>query len=339
MPPAKRRSLLSRSRRAPRARLAAMSVSVALSLAAPATADRVILIPDSLGDLVLAFSAHDGSVILDNTRPFIRSGGSGPTLVRPRHIIPVGTDTLLLSDQEGGAVYKYSTTGEYLGVFADISIDITDVRGMAVRDNHVYLCVGAGPLANTIQRLNIDGSGRTTWTNTAISGPYDILFRGADVLIANRDTDSIERYDLNGSHLGAFHDSDGINGIDFPQQLNLLHNQNIIAGGLNSPYAIFEYDNDGNEVNRFTTPFPVRGVVQLDNGNLLYSDAANGLWTYNPVTRERIAIFDEAYGASFEFIEFADITIIPAPASPLALVAAGFLALARRSRPASGRAA
>src|SRR5690606_10271064 len=114
--------------------------------------------------------------------------------------------------------------------------------------NQLYVSVVQGTNPNSIQRFDLDGTNQTTWASTP-GNPRDILFRAGDVLVGDSTNDDILSYTLAGSLGGTFHDSDGVSGIDFPNQITEQAGGNILAAGFTAPNGIYEYDASGNQLN------------------------------------------------------------------------------------------
>lgn len=135
---------------------------------------------------------------------------------------------------------------------------------------------------------------------------------------------AIEQYAYDGTHLGTWHDSDGVNGIDFPQQIN-PRGKNVLAAGFSSPAGIYEYDSNGAQINYWAPGGTgLRGVYALGNGKILFTNS-QGVHTFDPDTGD---VVDIVSGVSAQYINPLG---APEPTS-MALLAIGGLALLRRRR-------
>ncbi len=298
-------------------RLLILACLTLCSLTVDYSFSQFLLIPDSTGDRVSAFSAFDGSVIdLD----FIPDDGSFST---PINAIDSGRGTIFVSDQVADAVFEYSLSGNLIGTVADSSNGLDNIRGIAMLGNELLITNSGGTLDNTIQSYNLNTNSISTWAN--VNDPFDILIRNNDALITNIADENIESYDLNGNFLNTFHDSDGVNGIDFPEQMFETANGDIIVGGFSAPAGIYVYDQLGNEINYFDVGSGVRGVFELGNGDILWTDGA-GVHSLNTATGASTLIT----AGSYRFIE--QIGVIPEPSttSIVILIAAGMVARRRR---------
>ena len=69
--------------------------------------------------------------------------------------------------------------------------------------------------------------------------------------ITNEDLIFVEEADPNNQTI--FHDSDGVTGIDFPEQIHVSASGRVFAAGFSAPSGIFEYDSAGMEVSFIDT--------------------------------------------------------------------------------------
>ncbi len=299
---------------------------VVVGFAVTAGAQTVLLIPDSTADRVAAFSPVDGSLIDLNFIP-----ADPDNLSTPINAIESGRGTIFVSDQLDDAVREYAMDGSFLGTVVDATDGLDNIRGIEIYEGNLYVTVGGntGGLVDTIQRFDTNGGSQTTWATTNVDSPFDILFRRTTsvptALVANIDTENIDEYDTSGSFLGTFVDSDGISGIDFPEQLHETVNGDILAGGFSPPAGIYRYDSLGNQTDYYDVGTGVRGVYELQNGNILWT-AGSGVFSLDPGTGVSQLITDDG---SFRFIELAT---VPEPGCGLLICTAFVIALGIRRR-------
>lgn len=271
----------------------------------------MLLIPDSGNDRLWTFNAFDGSLISNN----FASGSMSQAI----NAIDSGNGTILVTDETADSILEFSSTGSFLGVFADSTDGIDGPFGIHRHGNHVYV---ASTVNNSILRFNSDGTGGTVWA-TGFGTPRDIVFRANDVLVSESAGDDILRFDHSGILLGAFHNSDGVSGIDFPQQMQ-LDGSNVLAAGFTAPFGLYQYDSNGAQIaaytNLITSP---RGVFRLGNGNLLYAGGTR-VMLYDVSTLTESTIVNQA-GTSFRYIELSS---IPEPSSMTAVLV-GFIGCLR----------
>lgn len=283
-----------------------------LLLAHAVAAQQFLLLPDSGNDRVLLLNPLNGAIVNSS---FISDPTRFSTIIAAIHDAQNGR--ILVSDQVADAVFAYDMNGNFIETLVDASDGLDNIRGIAYRNNQLYVTVGGntGGLVDTIQRFDSDGSNRVTWASTAVASPFDILFRQNDALVSAINSDNIERYDLSGNHLDTFHNSDGVSGIDFPQQIFEDANGDIWVSGFSPPAGLYRYSSTGTQLQYEDAGLALRGVFRLGNGNLLVTGGTR-LDVYDPNTDSFTTLVNEA-GASFRFLHLADFTPIPEPATLL----------------------
>jgi hypothetical protein len=258
-----------------------ISIFAALSITSVIStvyAEDVLLIPNSLGDNVWAFSPLDGSLISNN---FIPSDGH---LSQPIEIVVTPFETLLISDEVANAIFEYSKSGTYLRTIVGPADGVSRAYGLEMVGDWIYFSTSITIGSKTIGQLNrvrYDGTEFGIWcvANSIIS-PRDIVYIGnGNFLVSDSGTAISGGEDIELVHddcvvqSPTWHDSDGINGIDFPQHIHLRGDGSALVAGFSDPSGIFQYDlGTGIELSRFSGLVTIpRGVFQLDNGNILYA--------------------------------------------------------------------
>ncbi|MFM7118032.1 MAG: PEP-CTERM sorting domain-containing protein [Planctomycetota bacterium] len=268
-----------------------------------------LMVVDSLSDRVLLVSEFDGSIINPS---FITDSARFSTIV---NAVSSGPNSVFISDQVANAVFEYSTSGTYLRtVVSSGSSNVSNIRGIAVHNNRLYVTVAGGTYANTVQSFRLDGTDQRTFIGSKLDSPWDVYFRGSDVLVSNSGSDDIERFDFNGNYLNTLVSSTGVGGINFPQQINERVNGNLLVGGFSNPFGIYEYLPNGTQVNYYNLPGP-RAAYELGNGKYLYS-AGTRLAVFDPVTLSSTDIINDL-NSSFRYIE--KVQAVPEPGSCLLL--------------------
>jgi hypothetical protein len=176
---------------------------------------------------------------------------------------------------------RFSLDGTtYLG---DVTGGMDNIRGIELVGNEVWVSnagTNGGAPGDAVVRFDTTGA---PLGFHVVNDPFDVLNYQGSVLIANIAGDDIDRHDTAGVFLNTFHLSDGVTGIDFPEQLALRSsNGNVLAAGFITPTGIYEYDPTGVQVNFWPTS-GARGVLELQNGNILYTAGTN-LSVLDPVT-------------------------------------------------------
>jgi hypothetical protein len=279
-----------------------------------------LMVLDSGNNRIVLASSSNGSIL--NPNWLVDSA-----LQTPVNAIDSGRGTIFVSDQLASLVreYTYPTPGNpatFLGNFVN-NTQINNNRGIAVLNNALYVTVAGGTFANTVQRFDLSNGGQSTFINSNLASPWDIAFRANDVLVTNSTDGITRRFDLSGTYLGAF----STTAITNPRQIHFEADGDVTIGNNNG--GIVRFDSNGTFQSAFG-PSSARGVFQLDNGNYLYGSGINlGIYDVGTNTSNVIGSVSGT-GASFQYIEFVDLSAVPEPSS-LALVACvGLLGLTRR---------
>ena len=257
------------------ARTAHIIASALMLAAVPTVNAQVLMVPDWTTDRIMLFSETDGSIV--NLDFILDGAGNGYDWQSPRDAIQVNNE-IWVSDQLSDSITRFTTDGVFI---ENIVGGLDNIRGMCFADGKVYVCNaggGNGAPGNAIIVLNTDG---TVAMISGVADPFDIHEYNGRLLISDIDGDNIVRYDYGLNLIDVFHDSDGVSGIDFPQQLNTkTSNGNLIAAGFTAPSGIYEYAPDGSQVGAVIAIPGARGVYQLTNGNYLYT-TGTGVHVYD----------------------------------------------------------
>jgi len=262
--------------------------STAATTTAHADEIDVLLIPNWSTRSVWAFSPIDGSLISDQ---FIPDTG---LFINPRKAIHSGSGTVLVSDQTKATIEEFASDGSHIRTVASPTTHgLDNIRGIAVRDDHVYVCVFAdptNPLRNSIQRINLETGAQSTWASVNIASPHDIVFRSSDALVSNSSSDRVERFSHSGSWFGTFAATGQPATFGLPIQITLRSNNNVLLASVLSMRGVHEYTSIGQHVRSFDTEpsggAGLRAVWPLDNGLWLYTsnNSQLGLGTLNTTT-------------------------------------------------------
>ncbi|HZW09990.1 MAG TPA: hypothetical protein VFF69_08810 [Phycisphaerales bacterium] len=280
-----------------------------------------LMIPDSTNDRVMLFSSFDGSLITDNFIDLTPQGAETPI-----NAVQVGQE-IWVSDQVADSIFRYSLDGTtHLGT---ISGGMDNIRGIEWVGDTVYVSnsgTNNGAPGQAVVTIDVNThavTGSFLVGDDEAGDPFDVLDYFGNLLINDIDGDDIDTFTTGGAFVSAFHESDGATGIDFPEQMTRTHMGHVLAAGFSSPSGIYEYDHMGMQVNYWDVGDGARGVHELDNGNIIFTDG-DGVHVLDPNT----GLVTTTYaGVSARFIE----CVIPAPGA-LGLLGMAGLAAARRRR-------
>ena len=232
--------------------------------------DGVLLVPttsDPAG--VAAFDPQTGELL---DREFITYPTSVDLGTTTHIILNAAQDGFLVSSQTENVVYAFDLDGAYQGVFAPIGGENTsimgNIRGMVISPTGTLLVASA--TGNKVVEFAANGELLGNFIESGaggISGPWYMLFRESDVLVS-ASAGNIYQYDHNGAPLSVWQ-----NTIRFPQQLHRQENGNVLAAAFSPPAGVWEFDQNGAELGRYTGVASNRGVVPLGNGNLLTTNS------------------------------------------------------------------
>jgi hypothetical protein len=308
--------------RRPSAEMASGS-AIALTLGiCAASAQSLLLVPDSLpnssGAKVWAFSAVDGSVVNPN---FIAPDAY---LSQPIEIVVSPAGTLLITDETANAIFEYSVSGGYIRTIVGPTQGIDRPYGMEVVGEWIYFSMSitqGSVTTGVLKRVRLDGTGLEDWcVLPQVVSPRDIVHIGSgDFLVGDSGLhpggEDIERIGPNCSiSAGPWHDSDGISGIDFPQQITLPGDGTVLAAGFSDPYGLFTYDLQlGLEIARVSDLLlSPRGVHRMHDGRYFYTGGTR-VTIWDPIANTNIVIVNQvsptASVASFRWVT--PITIAP----------------------------
>jgi uncharacterized protein (TIGR03382 family) len=266
----------------------------------------------STNDAVHLFDATTGALFQQNFIDLLAVGAR-----TPKHALQVGNQ-IWVSDQLDDKIFRFDLSGSFIG---EIGGALDNIKGMEVVGNQVWVTnAGSNNGANGNSIVFIDSTSYAITGSVATNGSlFDLINYNGQILAGNINNESLEVYDLSGNLVSTFASSDGISGIDFPQQLFVRGNGNVLAAGFSTPSGVFEYDVFGNSLGIVAgLDRGPRGVLELLNGDVM--------WTTG--TGFFVGETEVLGGSSGQYLSF---VVIPAPGA-MALLGMGGLVAVRRRR-------
>jgi hypothetical protein len=287
-------------------------------------ADRYVLAADSINARVALLSATDGSVV--NANFIVDGAGLNYDMQSPRNAMRVG-DEIWVTDQAADSIFRFTLNGKWLGTIGGA---IDNVRGMELINNTVYVSnfgSANGAPGPSIVKFSMDGTNLgSIATSGAGSNPMDVLANGSGWLVSDLDADSINRF-TDAGYVGGFVNSTPTNLIiNAPQQMARRTNGGLLVAGLSTPSGVYLFDSAGQFQQRLAAGRAPNGVLELNNGQFLYS-RADGFYRLDPATDVSTAVLTGG-GTRGQYLEFVE---LPEPTGAL-LIGIGVVALLRRIR-------
>jgi hypothetical protein len=233
-----------------------------------------LMAPEITNDDVMLFDATTGVLVNPSYIDLTPVGGNLPI-----EAIQVNNE-IWVTDQNADSVFRFSLDGTtHLGT---VTGGMDNIRGIEFDGTTVYVCnsgTGGGAPNDALIRFDTNG---TNLGFFAVGDPFDVINYNGNLMVSNILGDDIDVYSSAGTFLSTFHNSDGASGVDFPQQIALRTNGNVIVAGFTTPAAIYEYDPAGVQISALVIPVSGgRGVFEMPGGKMIYSDTT-GVNVYDP---------------------------------------------------------
>ena len=284
-----------------------LCLSTALLPAAASQAQsEILLVPNSGSDKIWAVSPVDGSIISQNFIP-----NTEGKLQQPIQAIPSGTGTILVADETRKSIFEFAPNGRYLRTLASPKQGVLGAYSLCVRDGFVYFTSGSGVSTTEgfIYKVALEGGPVTIFSDwMTVGAPRGIHVFGDGFLVGNSADDDLEIVGPTGAVSPVpFHDSDGVNSIDFPQQIKKLEKGRIvgsawIVSGFSSPYGVFLFSESGFSNGFYSVPTSPRGCHVLENSKILFT-AGTQMRTFDIKSGNSAVLFEGGSSASFRFID------------------------------------
>jgi hypothetical protein len=248
------------------------------ALLAPAGLCQQLLVVESTNDLVMMLDGTDGSLINASFIDLTLSTGASPST--PIEVAEVAGE-LWVTDQLADVIFRWSADGTtYLG---DTGAGRDNMRGLCLANGSVWVTNAGSSGAGYGEAIKeYDTAGTFLAANPAVGSPFDVIDNAGDLLVADIDNDTVERYGYDGASLGTF---SGASSLNFPEQIARTSSGNLLVAGFSTPSGIFEFDGTtGVELSFIDTAAlgytGLRGVHELGNGNILFTNGS-GVHVYD----------------------------------------------------------
>ncbi|MBN2459982.1 MAG: choice-of-anchor J domain-containing protein, partial [Candidatus Cloacimonetes bacterium] len=209
---------------------------------------------------------------------------------------------ILVSDQVKDVVQRYDLDGNYVDVFAPVggpNTSILDnIRGIAYHTNGNLLVSNAGGAnADCVAAFDTGGNYIGNFVANGEVDPFDVMYwetLNSYLVCDIADPDYLKNYDDTGTLINIITDN-----VNFPEQVALAANGNILVACFSAPSGVHEYQPDGTLVGIYNPlDAACRGVYELPNGNILVTDG-DGV---HEIDRSGNLIEDKITGVSGRFI-------------------------------------
>ncbi len=275
-----------------------LAVPALVLLAGSASAQGTyLMIPDSGKDEISLYDATTGDLVELGWVTYSAAGITGAST--PRAAIQVGKE-VWVSDQAQDKIYRWQARRNNAAFLGEISGGLDNIKGMRLVGDTVYVANGGtdnGAPGEAIVRVSTAG---VILGSFPAQDPRDVLPYQGGLLADQNALDNIDRYSFAGTFLGVFHDSDGVTGIDFGQQMNTDSGGNVIVSSFSAPIGIYRYNSSGAQINYWAVGNGNRGIYELPSGLLLYTHSTD-VSTFNPGDGSTNLLYGIT-GSSMQFI-------------------------------------
>ena len=259
------------------------SVAFVAMLSSHALAVEGLLIVNVTSMRIELYDRHDGSLINANYIDL-----STTSLKNPHCAIAVGNE-IWVGDHGGKHIHVWSIDGHTYK--SSIPTALGGTRGMysALFDPSVYVVATNGSFQSAVVTYQATSHAENIefWLDEV---PRDITMRNdGTLLIASQTSHDILHYTTTGVYLGIFHNSDGVSGIDTPNQLHSDPDDTVTATGFGAPAGVYRYLPDGTQFAFHSLSGSNTGVFRLGNGTYLVS-GGSGVRTLDPITGAAVKV-------------------------------------------------
>lgn len=299
-------------------------------VAAPvAMAAGVLVVTDTTHKGLMTFNGYNGALINSSYLNMNAQGCGNPITA-----LIVSPAEFWVSDKANDQLLRYAVAdNSFLGYITGSS-SFSSPMGMEVVGGTAYVANASSSKQNVVM-LNVAAAvvtGSFKAGSDGLGTPYDVQLyndpgsKTERLLVDDASThpvgQDLDIFSLTGTFIRKFHDSTGSGDIRQPQQMSVTSVNTVLAAGSTSAYGVYEYKSNGELLNYWSRTAAVRGVYELGNGNILFTDGSG----VHVLDRATGGVTDMYAGISANYIE----AWIPEPGSLSLLALAGLIALRRR---------
>ncbi|MBX3461796.1 MAG: hypothetical protein KF830_01380 [Planctomycetes bacterium] len=242
----------------------------------PATAQQLLIVPNTTSLHVAAFDPVDGSLVDAGFTPMLDGGGA--------RVGAIGVNgEVWVTEQTTDRIVRYSACGDVLGVIGPTfpGGGLDNIRGLNLIGGIVYVANDGnlnGATADSLVTFDTAGNWLATYPLTGLQSPYSIIPWLGDLLVTGSSGgDDVRRFTTSGASVGTFHNSGT---IGFAHQISPASDGNVWVAGFSTTQGIYKLDATSGAILSTITASGPRGVYELQNGNLLWTNGT-GAWVYD----------------------------------------------------------
>ena len=254
-------------------------------LAASTVPAQMVITTDSTSDALVAFDPVNGSLVTASLFSLPNTTQVGAIDVNGE---------IWITEQTGDRITRRDIAGTLLGTIGPTfpGGGFDNIRGLGFVNGLVYV-TNAGPnngaTSNSVVVLDATGSHLTTFpVNLLATSPFAVIGHQGDVLVSGfNNNKDVYRFTALGTPVGVFHDSATVNPAHgFAKAID----GNVWCASFTDDWLVKLDATTGAILQQIPGGSTTRGVYQVANGNLLWTDGA-GVHLYDMATQSSSLLF------------------------------------------------
>ncbi len=275
----------------------------------PKLLTQFILLMESTNKRVITLNKINGNIINLNYVP----AQDTSKLSTPKQARLGSMGKITISDQIKDVVQMYDTNGTHIQILAPAggvnNTLLDNIRGHNYKHNgNLLVTVGSGGNQDAIAEFTNTGTYVGQFIAAGLGGlssPFDVLVRTADVIVTGYSSRQLHRYSLTGQHIANYSSGSTTSSL---QQIIQLSNGKLAVADFGVGGGVRIYDTSYTVVSVLNKLTALRGVCELENGNLLITNAA-GCFELNPNTNDTVRSI--ITGVSGQYVTPYDPVVVP----------------------------